>query len=170
MKDTRVNTVRVLLEAGSHIITQSPLDSKLKNPLQFHLRNMYSSLKLWDESHKKDIPFGMLLFAAGASPRNETDEEDNNSIPEFLQFQNIKYDLKHMCREAIRRNLMRIDRKRNLFLRIPKLGLPPSLSQYLLYHLSLYVRPGLKYDDDDDDDDDDDNDDDDDDDNDDDDV
>ena len=50
----------------------------------------------------------------------------------------------------MRKNLMRIDRKRNLFLRIPKLGLQASLSQYFLYHMSLYVRPDMKYDDDDD--------------------
>ena len=99
------------------------------------------------------------LFAAGASPIDEADEDDNY-IPEFLQFHDIKYDLKHMCRESIRRNLMRIDRKQNLFLRIPKLGLPPSLSQYLLYHMSLFVKPDLKYDYDDDDSDDDDDDDD----------
>ena len=45
VKDTRVNTVRVLLDAGSHIITQLLLDSKLKNPLQFHLRNMHRRIK-----------------------------------------------------------------------------------------------------------------------------
>ena len=49
VKDTHVNTVRVLLDAGSHIITQSPLDSKLKNPLPFHLSNMYRHIKLWHE-------------------------------------------------------------------------------------------------------------------------
>ena len=128
---------------------------------------MYGRHNQWDESHLQDEPLAMLLFAAGASPtdddednddsdhdendeNNDDDEGDNDNIPEFLQFRDIKYDLKHMCREAIRRNLMRIDRKRNLFLRIPKLGLPPSLSQYLLYHVSLYVKPGLKFDADDD--------------------
>ena len=41
VKQRRINTVRVLLDAGSHIITQSPFYSMLKNPLHFHLRNMY---------------------------------------------------------------------------------------------------------------------------------
>ena len=150
VKEIRINTVRVLLNAGSHIITQSPLDSRLKNPLPFHLSNMYRHIKLWHEYHIQDEPLAMLLFAAGASPMDEADEDDNY-IPEFFQFLDIKYDLKHMSRESIRRNLMRIDRKRNLFLRIPKLGIPPSLSQYLLYYMSLFVKPDLKYDDDDDD-------------------
>ena len=175
VKEIRINTVRVLLDAGSHIITQSPFDSELMNPLHYHLENMYRRRNQCDESHIQD-ELTMLLFAAGALPMvddednddsdcdendenngndqgnndNKADEEHDN-IPEFLQFRDIKYDLKHMCRESIRRNLMRIDRKRNLFLRIPKLGLPPSLSQYLLYHISLYVKPDLKYDDDDDD-------------------
>ena len=177
VREIRINTVRVLLDAGSHIITQSPFDSDLKNPLHYHLRNMYGRHNQWDESHVQDEPLAMLLFAAGVSPTdddednndsdhdendenngddegdndNKTDEgHDDNYIPEFLQFRNIKHDLKHMCREAIQRNLMRKDRKRNLFLRIPKLGLPPSLSQYLLYHISLYVQPDLKFDADDD--------------------
>ena len=167
VKETRINTVRVLLDAGSHIITQSPFDAELNNPLPFHLRNM--QYKCFG-SHTQDEPLAMLLFAAGASPtdddednddsdhddndeKNGDDEggdEDDDNILECLKFQDIKYELKHMCREAIRRNLMKIDRKRNMFLRIPKLGLPPSLSQYLLYHMSLYVKPHLKFDADDD--------------------
>ena len=81
VKETRINTVKVLLGAGSHIITQSPLDAKPKNLLHYHLKNMQRRVKSWDKSYKKDIPLGLLLFAAGVSPRDEPDDEHDENIP-----------------------------------------------------------------------------------------
>ena len=47
-------------------------------------------------------------------------------------------NLKHLCREAIRRELLKIDAT-NLFSgdRVRQLGLPRSLVSYLLYDISL---------------------------------
>ena len=42
-----------------------------------------------------------------------------------------------MCRETIRKHLINIDRHENLFRRIPQLGLPMQVSEYLLYNMSL---------------------------------
>ena len=44
--------------------------------------------------------------------------------------------LKNKCREAIRNHLLELDPHTNLFLRIPMMGLPPSLVRYLLYGFS----------------------------------
>ena len=41
------------------------------------------------------------------------------------------------CREAIRHHLLQINLNSNFFLRIPKLGLPTKLTNYLLYGTSL---------------------------------
>ena len=88
----------------------------------------------------------MLLYAAGETL--EGTEEDN--IPEVLKFEDEKLELKHMCRETIRKHLQKLDPHHHLFGRVPRLGLPNALTRYLLFEQSL------DGDDDDDDDDDDD--------------
>ena len=45
--------------------------------------------------------------------------------------------LKHTCRQTIRSHLIDVDRPTNLFDRIPRLGLPYMLVDYLLYNVSL---------------------------------
>ena len=57
----------------------------------------------------------------------------------FLNWKDAKMPLKHICREAIRNHLLKLDPHQNLFGRIPKLGLPSALTSYLLYNLSLEV-------------------------------
>ena len=49
----------------------------------------------------------------------------------------IKLCLKHRCREVIRSHLLEVIPHLNLFVRVPALGLPPSLSSYLLHHVTL---------------------------------
>lgn len=45
--------------------------------------------------------------------------------------------LRELTREAIRKHLLSLDKHTNLFVRIPHLGLPPALCEYMLYHTSL---------------------------------
>ena len=45
--------------------------------------------------------------------------------------------LMHSCRKFIRQYLNDKDLPVNLFIKIPQLGLPPSLTSYLLYNCSL---------------------------------
>ena len=52
-------------------------------------------------------------------------------------FVNLRFDLKHLCREAIRKHLLELDLHTHLFGRIPKLGLPKPLTEYLLFRMSL---------------------------------
>ena len=67
-------------------------------------------------------------------------------LPEEIKFEEEKLQLKHICRETIRKHLLKLDHHSNLFGRIPDLSLT-ALNKCLLFHVSL--------DDDDDDDDDD---------------
>ena len=48
-----------------------------------------------------------------------------------------RFQLKHICREAIRTHLLRLNPRRHLFGRVPRLGLPASMTSYLLYNTSL---------------------------------
>ena len=66
------------------------------------------------------------------------------TIPGFLQLDELRLCLKHLCREAIRKHLIDIDPHEHLFGRIPRLGLPDSISSYLLYDISLEIPKHLE--------------------------
>ena len=67
----------------------------------------------------------MLLYEVGESLDNCKVE-----IPDYLQ---QAPSLKHLCREAIRKHLLQMDPHGNLFHRVPKLEIPLTLHNYLLY-------------------------------------
>ena len=79
--------------------------------------------------HEKE--FAMLLFAAG----DTLDESKVTYMPEYLK-PSAEVNLMNICRAAIRKHLLQIS-DINLFPRIPKLGLPSMLCQYLLYDVAL---------------------------------
>ena len=60
-----------------------------------------------------------------------------HTIPDCLKFEDSKLQLKHICREAIRKHLLDLDPHHHLFGRIPKLGLPNALNRYLLFNETL---------------------------------
>ena len=76
---------------------------------------------------RKDV--AMLLYAAG----EEVESGAFSKVPEFLQFRELKMNLKHICREVIRKHLLEQDPHQHLFDRVPRLGLPPALNRYLLF-------------------------------------
>ena len=49
-------------------------------------------------------------------------------VPDYLLHENLKLNLKHFCRQAIRKHLLYIDPHENLFGRVHQLGLPWILS------------------------------------------
>ena len=51
--------------------------------------------------------------------------------------QEVALNLKHLCRETIRKHLLQLDPHENLFHRVPRLGLPALLQRYLLYNQTL---------------------------------
>ena len=99
-----------------------------------------------------DVEISKLLFAAGETLENADDRE----IPDCLRFDDLQLQLKHICREAIRKHLLKLDPHQHLFSMIPKLGLLSALMNYLLYGESLDKNDADDSDDNDDDDDDDD--------------
>ena len=75
----------------------------------------------------------MLLYAAGETLEGTAEDK----IPEELKFEDEKLELKHTCREAIRKHLLKLDPHQHLFSRIPELGLPSLMTEYLLFNQSL---------------------------------
>ena len=45
--------------------------------------------------------------------------------------------LSHLCRDVIREHLLELDTHKNLFVRVPRLGLPAGLARYLVFDMSL---------------------------------
>ena len=107
----RLTCVRHLLKAGAKVNT-------VNNQLLRHIFSTYL-----------DGGISMLLFAAGFQAVCDT-----NLFKE--KYEQRERCLKHLCREAIRKHLLNLDPHEHLFGRVPRLGLPKSLTEYLLYDVS----------------------------------
>ena len=125
-----IECIKTLLRAGAFI---SKLDTVGRNALLNVMANDYKT--------ESNDDAAMLLFAAGEILEGEIDgnkiDASDVVIPEFLQQKDLKFCLKHMCREVIRDHVINLDPHTHLFGRIALLRLPPVLSKYLLYCLSL---------------------------------
>ena len=82
----------------------------------------------------------MLLFAAGEKVDATVLASCEIPVPDYLLFEDLKLCLKHLCRDAIRKHLLEMDPHEHLFGRVPKLGLPTSLTDYLVYEMSIEKR------------------------------
>ena len=123
-----VHEIQVLLKFGAHVNKVRMLDG---NSLERHLRFCYP----------QNEQLVMFLFAAGEIiEENFTKERRSDGsfvVPEYLQKLEQNLELKNLCRKAIRKHLIDLDPHDNLFNRIPKLGLPSLVNEYLLYNMSL---------------------------------
>ena len=72
-----------------------------------------------------------LFFAAG-----ETVDDHPVKVSDYLD-PPTDICLSHICREAIREHMMKVDPHENLFYRGQQLGLPTALQEYLLYNVTL---------------------------------
>ena len=113
--DALLTELLILLKAGITINTQP--ESVLG-----------TYLDVYKGQDKIDI---VLLLAAAGEKIDETKVE----IPKYLQPKETR--LKHLCREAIRKHLLEVDPHTHLFSRVPRLGLPSLITDYLLYNVSL---------------------------------
>ena len=96
----------------------------VQNALSYHLQH----------SQPVDKNTSRLLFAAGEILDDGNLKETLQSV---LKLKEIRLQLKHICREAIRKHLLELDPHQHLFGRIPLLGLPKIIKKYLLFHETL---------------------------------
>ena len=121
-----------LLKAGAHVNKRNKFQH---NALESHI------------AHRLHVSREqcMLLQAAGeiidGTAVNQYNDEGEvylqSNVPDFLLRKDLRLCLKHACRETIRKHLIDLDPHKHLFDRIPQLGLPFSLSEHLLYNVSL---------------------------------
>ena len=88
----------------------------------------------FNEKMKEELP--MLLFAAG-----ETLDASIGKlfrIPAYVKDLESQLRLKYICRKAIRAHFIKMSLATNLFVMIGRLGLPKSVTSYLLFDVSLH--------------------------------
>ena len=92
------------------------------------------ALEFYNEVVKGDRgPIHMLLLAAGEM----IDQGCKSIILEEYLTHADKLSLKHLSREAVRKQMITTHPHDNLFQAVPKLGIPSKLHSYLLYDISL---------------------------------
>ena len=118
----KVNCIKMLLQAGADVNRVNK--TTCVNTLSSHLLN----------SRVINRTIVELLSAAGEDVVTDSAGRRPASVPEYLK--RTERTLKHFCREIIRKHLLQMS-KTNLFVQVPKIGLPSSLAQYLLYDVSV---------------------------------
>ena len=125
-----VNTAKSLLQAGAKM---NMVNAAGENALQYVLK-----------LNSQDKTTVLFQYAAGVTSGGDVPdklrESGKESVLDFLFEETLKLNLKHLCREAIRKHLLKLDPHTHLFGRVPRLGLPFSVTDYLLYNCTLGVE------------------------------
>lgn len=129
-----IGCIKMLLRANIRI---NIFSTKTFNAVQFARVNRCSS---------KEAMF--ILYVAGELDFDEGKlHENNTSLPEALpklkqgsSNRDFVRSLKTQCRSVIRKNMLLECQNTHLFGRIPQLGLPSLLAEYLLYNRSLELE------------------------------
>ena len=117
---TLLQQVKILLKAGARINVSG---IGYNNAL-----GMYVTRRSFP-----DKTMVLLLKAAGETSHRMADAL--SPIPSY--FQEMDINLKQFCRDTIRKHLLDLNSQENLFHRVPRLGLPKILSQYLVYNVCI---------------------------------
>ena len=75
-----------------------------------------------------------LLFAAGETLVFVDVGNSGNSCGETKNY--LQLNMMNICRRVIRKHLLKLDPYENLFLRVPRFGLPTALQRFILYYLT----------------------------------
>ena len=140
-----LNSLKTLLLAGVHV-------NKINNRGTTALQECLTPtpfLPVGLHSTHNCLNLLEVLFAAGDSFNlNERITLNRSSLTKLKEMMVPRMDLKDMCRRKIRNHLLSIDSHFNLFVRVPKLGLPHILTSYVLFNqdekVSFYEYYGIK--------------------------
>ena len=132
-----IRDVKLLLKLGARVNFLTYLS---QNAIEFYLTHSrkHDINPILPERNVVNEELVYLLLGAGEildlCPTIDTVAKH---IPDFLRGNEFRMPLKQLCREAIRKHLIMLNRRAHLFGRIPRLGLPSLLAKYLLYDSSL---------------------------------
>ena len=129
---SQMKCIKLLLKLGVHVNKKSPGHTAL---MKYYYRNR----------HPDEI-FIKLLYAAGqVAEWPEYCAGRRIVVPEWLQDAEAVRErkkcasLRDLCRVSIHTHFLNLDRHTNLFIRVPKLGLPSLLTRYLLFDMTLDI-------------------------------
>ena len=115
--------MKILLDAGARVNNVGSW-KRIIDEVDFRhrYRQRELSIRIDYEFAKKEQQKQMrLMFAAG-----------EKSLHHYLELK-IEVNLSLLCRDVIREHLMELDQHENLFVRVPRLGLPTALQSYLVF-------------------------------------
>ena len=117
----RLESVKILLSAGAYINTG------------FNSSEFLNCLTLEIDDPNEQTEMVEVLHASG----QEIDPVYKKQIESYSPQLQEESTLKNLCRESIRKHLINLDKYSHLYNRIPRIGFPKSLKDYLLYNTSL---------------------------------
>ncbi len=130
------NCIKLLLREDIKI---NRTDTRYHNALQEYIMkdNRKRCEKMsWEKFDKIKPEVAVMLYAAGEIL--EMEKIASTQVPECLaDLVAPKLCLMDDCRKAIRKHLIHLNPGKNLFLRVPELGLPELMQSYLLYDCTL---------------------------------
>ena len=129
-----LNITKVLIEAGADVNKRCVDDTTAL--MYFALNGNQQGVRLLLRSGAK-VNISRRRFGPLTSNIGLLMEAAGQMMVYYPKFPRSTYTLHHHCRLAIRRHLMELDQCENLFLRIPRLGLPCRLARYLLFDTSV---------------------------------
>ena len=86
-----------------------------------------------------DGPYAILICARQLRTDQSSNQlqDANTRYLDYINFYGMhQICLKSLCREKIRKCLPNLNRCQHLFYRVPKLGLPAALTQFMLFGIS----------------------------------
>ena len=132
-----LSVIYLLLKKGAFI---NMIKNERENALQYCLRHYKPNIK--------DV--ATLLYVAGEKLEGVTvkrkDDEtayvfrQRKEALDYLEECHFKRSFLHICRRAIRRHLITANPHTHLFHSVPLVGLPPALTSYVLFDMSLYPK------------------------------
>ena len=131
--DDNCDILRTLLWSGSKINSKN---KQGHNALTHHVSCDYRLL-IARGIPREDVPFllnteaAMILFAAG-----ESITDPAVPVPSTIIHIEKDLSLRNLCRNAVRKQLLKFDEHSNLLEKIPKLGMPGPMISYLTYDVS----------------------------------
>ena len=146
VKSENLECIEQLLEAGADVntraatllwISASRYDLKALQTLLragITINNVtHSTLNQYLRCRRGQAKKEVVLILAAAG-----EKIDERKVPTPRYLLPRRLSLMHLCRETIRNYLLLLDKRKNLFLRVPDLELPPVMTQYLLYNVSFH--------------------------------
>ena len=130
MTDRRLRCLEVLLGRGAHV--REALNGHFIAAGRVNRRAVMLLLAAGERLNTEEAK------EVGARLPPEWDESHPHpEVPEHFLYMRTHLNLKHMCREVVRRRMLEVRGDLNLFIQVPRLQLPATITSYLLYDMSL---------------------------------